>query len=190
MSSLILAKDQSINLTKVSSTRKFTAALGWEIDPSKTVDVDVCALLLDKDGFLLNEASKHVIYFNNRLGSGIELSEDDRKGAHFPGEDCETIKIEMDLTHQDVASIQIFAAIYDAQARGQNFGDVKNAFIRVFETDSKKELCRFNLTENFSGFNVFYAGGFLKAHDQIGFKAIGQGGNGDIQTIANGFERK
>ena len=187
---LILTKNQTVNLTKVSQTRNFTAALGWEIDAAQNMDVDAFALLLDKDGYLIHEASKHVIYFNNRTAPGITLSEDDRKGSHFPGEDCETIQIEMDLTDPQVQSVHIFASIYDAQARAQNFSQVRNAFIRVFETDSKVELCRFNLTEDFSAYNVFYAGGFMKSHDQIGFKAIGQGNNGDIQMVANEFERK
>lgn len=188
MAQLQLVKGQNLSLTKESTAVKFTIALGWTIsnNTSSEFDVDALAFGLNKEKKL--ESLEKVVYFRQRDAlNGILLSDDNRKGNPVPGEDCETIEVDVNQIDSNIFFINIMACIYEAKERGQNFGQINNCFIRIFETETKKEIAKFDLTEDVSAFNSFWLGTLYRYNNEWKFKATGEGMNGDINDHVLSF---
>ena len=64
--------------------------------------------------------------------------------------------------------------IYDARARNQHFGMIRNAFIRLVDMDTRSEICRFNLSENYNGMTGLVVGEIYRKNGAWKFNAIGQ----------------
>ena len=64
--------------------------------------------------------------------------------------------------------------IYQAAQRKQHFGMVENAFIRICDAESGKELCKYNLSENYSGMTAMVFGELYRHNGAWKFNAIGQ----------------
>jgi stress response protein SCP2 len=64
--------------------------------------------------------------------------------------------------------------IYDATARGQHFGMIDNAFIRLVNVQNQQEICRYNLTDNYSGMQGLIVGELYRRNGEWKFNAIGQ----------------
>ena len=65
--------------------------------------------------------------------------------------------------------------IYDAAPRHQHFGMIRNAFIRLVDTRNEREICRYNLTEDYSGMTGLVVGELNRNGGQWEFDAIGRG---------------
>lgn len=188
MSQLQLSKGQNLNLTKESSVTKFTIGLGWVINNKSNFnfDVDAIAFGLNKDKKM--DGLEKVVYFRQRdILNGISLSADNLEGNPVAGEDCETIQVDVSQIDPDIHFINIMACIYEAKERGQNFGQISDCFVRIFETDTKKEMAKFDLTEDASGFNSFWLGTLYRYNNEWKFKATGEGMNGDINDHVLSF---
>ena len=71
--------------------------------------------------------------------------------------------------------IAFTVTIYEAEERRQNFGQVSNAFIRIVDGRNNKEICRYNLTDNYSGMTAMIFGELYRHNGEWKFNAIGQG---------------
>lgn len=179
---LSLQKDQKIDLTKGNSALKVVCVgLGWDVNSGNAAAFDLdafCALI--KEG-KLHDGSKSVIYFRNLTGPGVSHSGDNLTGA---GEgDDEMITVKLTDVPVEVTEIQFFVNIYEARARSQRFGSVKNAFIRLFDGETKQEIAKYDLTEDFSNFTGVKMGRMYKHNGEWKFEALGVGVNGDINEI-------
>ena len=65
--------------------------------------------------------------------------------------------------------------IYQAVQRKQHFGMIKNAFIRIVDASNNTELCRYNLTDDYSGMLALIFGEVYRHDGEWKFNAIGQG---------------
>ena len=75
-------------------------------------------------------------------------------GDNLTGEgagDDEQIVIDLARVPQEYDRIVIVVNIYQAVQRKQHFGMIQNAFIRLVDARNNREMCRYNLTENYSG---------------------------------------
>ena len=78
--------------------------------------------------------------------------------------------------------------IYKAKERNQNFGMVDNAFIRIVDSSTNKELCRYSISNdvNYSDKTAMIFGELYRHNDEWKFSAIGNGLNtGTISEVAN-----
>ena len=64
--------------------------------------------------------------------------------------DDESLKVQLPQIPNDVEKVSFTVTINDAEQRRQNFGMIRNAFIRVVNSDNNEEICRYDLTEDFS----------------------------------------
>lgn len=148
---LDLTKGQSIDLTKSNpSLDKVAFACGWDA-PEKSADgsnydIDLSMLMLDKDGKLLGRDSKSIIFFNNLKSKdgSITHAGDNLTGAG-DGDD-ETVNINLASVPAECDQIVGVINIYQAKARKQHFGQVKNAFARMYNKDGNAELCKFTIS--------------------------------------------
>ena len=149
--SLDLTKGQRLNLTKGTNIKNIKVCLGWDTNNlgNEEYDLDVSAFILNKDGKL---AGNEDVVFYNQLehpSKAIKSLGDDRsgKGDVTHSSDKEIITIDLTKVPPSKDKISFVVTIFKAKERKQNFGQVKNAFIRIVNSDNDTEIMRFDLTE-------------------------------------------
>ncbi|MCP3774303.1 TerD family protein [Paenibacillus sp. MZ04-78.2] len=184
--SISLVKGQKIDLTKGNANlTHITVGLGWdpvEVESkgffsrkkvAANVDCDASALLLDANGKLSQE--DHLICFYNLTSPCGSVN---HSGDNLTGEgdgDDEQIHIALEKVPAGVQRILMCVNIYDCEARGQDFGMIQSAFIRVVNSKNSQELIRFNLTENYAGMTALIVGEIYRHNGDWKFNAIGEG---------------
>lgn len=193
--SVNLKKGQKVDLTKGNSSLKnVMVGLGWDEVEQKRglfapkpqdIDCDAIAFLLDSKGKLADK--KDVVFFNNlRHESGTVVHQGDNLTGAGDGDD-EQIFINLADMPAKYERIVILVSIYDANKRNQHFGMIKNAFIRLVNASDNKELCIYNLSENYSGMTAMVFGELYRRNGEWKFNAIGQPLN--VWSIAHLAER-
>jgi len=183
-----LSKGGNVSLTKMEpQLEKVIVGLGWEGRSTDGADFD-----LDGSAFLLAESGKvrsdQDFIFYNQLKSAdgsIVHSGDNRTGA---GEgDDETIMVDIKAVPADVARISFCVTIHEADTRSQNFGQVRNAFIRVVNAGNNEELARYDLSEDASLETAMIFGELYRHGSEWKFRAVGQGAAGGLGALAQSF---
>jgi tellurium resistance protein TerD len=85
-----------------------------------------------------------------------------------------------------VQKIDFTVTIYQAEERRQNFGQVSNAYIRVMD-DSRKELIRYDLGEDFSIETAVVVGELYRNGSEWKFNAIGSGFQGGLKALCANY---
>jgi len=187
MAGLTLEKGNNLSLTKVSpGLTVATVGLGW--DPRTTsgepFDLDASALLIGANGKVRSSAD--FIFYNQPAStdnSVVHLG-DNRSGA---GEgDDEQITIDLTLVAADVQRVVIVVSIDQADARRQNFGQVRGAYCRVVDQD-EKEIVRFDLSEDAAPETAMLFAEVYRNGAEWKFKAVGQGYTSGLAGIADDF---
>jgi len=187
MAGLTLEKGNNLSLTKVSpGLTVATVGLGW--DPRTTsgepFDLDASALLIGENGKVRSSAD--FIFYNQPASadnSVVHLG-DNRSGA---GEgDDEQITIDLTLVAADVKRVVIVVSIDQADARRQNFGQVRGAYCRVVDQD-EKEIVRFDLSEDAAPETAMLFAEVYRNGAEWKFKAVGQGYTSGLAGIADDF---
>jgi tellurium resistance protein TerD len=106
---------------------------------------------------------------------------DDKDGRTSDGEDDEDMFIDLGRIHPDASQIVVVASIYDADDRKQNFGQVKNAYIRILDDVTGQEIIRYDLDEDFSFETAVEFGRIYKRNDVWRFEAMGNGTSGGLE---------
>ena len=130
---------------------KILVGLGWDTNSRDTgaeFDLDASAFLLGASGKVENE--KNFVFYNNLTSAdGSVVHTGDNRTGEGEGDD-EAIKIDLSKISPNVKEIDIVVTIHEANARRQNFGMVKNSFMRIVDERSGKEIARYDLEEDFS----------------------------------------
>lgn len=185
-----LQKGQKIDLTKGNPGLKHVmVGLGWDEVKKKfslfggqsDIDCDASALLITAENGKLT-GKNDVVYFGNlthKTGT-VKHMGDNLTGA---GEgDDEQIFVDLQNVPQNYSKIVFVVNIYEASARKQDFGMIQNAFIRLVDSDTNKELCRYNLSENYNGMTAMIFGEMYRHNGEWKFSAIGQATTDDGLT--------
>lgn len=186
-----LKKGQGISLKKAAPNLNAAfIGLGWDIRAQGGVDFDLDAsiFMLGTNGKLLSE--QHFIFYNNLTSpdpdKSVKLMGDNRTGA---GEgDDEVLIVDFRKIPADVASIAIAVSIYDGEERQQNFGSVQNAFVRLVDVETKKEVLRYALQEQFSTETALIMASVDKVNNEWQLKAIGDAYQGGLQTLVDRYQ--
>lgn len=184
-----LQKGQKVDLTKSNpGLTKVVVGLGWDTnkyDGGSAFD-------LDSSVFMLNEAGKtrtdnDFIYYNNlKDAAGSVTHMGDNLTGAGDGDD-EQIKIDLSMVPQDVAKISFTVTIHEADQRRQNFGQVSNAFIRIFNEGSGEELMRYDLGEDYSIETAVVVAELYRNNSEWKFNAIGSGFQGGLGALCANF---
>lgn len=185
-----LSKGGNVSLTKEAGPAGLTAVvvgLGWDVRSTTGTefDLDASAIACGTNGKVLSDS--HFVFFNNKTtpDGSIEHTGDNRTGE---GEgDDEQIKVNLATVQADVDKIVFPVSIYEAETRSQNFGQVRNAFIRVVNQADEKELARFDLSEDASTETAMVFGELYRNGAEWKFRAIGQGYATGLRGIATDF---
>ena len=179
-----LQNGQKVNLSKDNAgLDRIVVGLGWDevqqrrglfAPKPQAIDCDASAIML-RGGKLLDKDD--VVYFGNlRHRSGTVQHMGDNLTGAGEGDD-EQIIIDLSSVPAEYDRIVIVVNIYQAVQRGQHFGMIRNAFIRLVDARNNKEMCKYDLTENYSGMTAMIFGEVYRHQGEWKFSAIGQGTN-------------
>ncbi|MFE0463278.1 TerD family protein [Kitasatospora sp. NPDC058965] len=183
-----LSKGGNVSLSKEApGLAAVLVGLGWDLRTTTGAefDLDASALLCTEHGRVTRD--EDFVFFNNpRSPDGsVEHTGDNRTGA---GEgDDEAITIDLTRVPDGIAKIVFPVSIYEADARGQTFGQVRNAFIRVVDRADGRELARYDLSEDASTQTAMVFGELYRNAGEWKFRAIGQGYATGLRGIALDF---
>ena len=182
--SISLKKGQKVSLTKESAgLSRVVIGLGWDEVQQKRgffapkplpIDCDASALLLQGGRLVRKE---DIVYFGNlqHMSGTVQHMGDNLTGAG-DGDD-EQIIVDLARVPQEYDKIVLVVNIYDCVKRKQHFGMIQNAFIRLVDASNNTEICKYNLTENYSGMTAVIFGEVYRHNGEWKFNAIGQGTN-------------
>ncbi len=182
---ITLQKGGNVSLSKTDpALTRVLVGLGWDERGTDGADFDLDAsvFLLAGNGKVRND--QDFIFYNNLVGAGgsVEHTGDDQVGG---GEgDAETIKLNLPDIPLEVECLAFAVTIHEAEQRGQNFGQVRNAFIRIVNEESGQEIARFDLSEDASTETAMIFGEVYRHNGEWKFKAIGQGYAGGLHALA------
>ena len=186
-----LKKGQRISLTKEDPTLKqIMCGLGWDVAPksggffggNKQFDLDSSLLCLDADKKLTDV--KNIIYFGNlRHSSSAIVHQGDNLTGAGEGDD-EVINIDLPLIPDNIAYLVFAINIYKCKQRKQDFSMVDNAFVRLVNRNSNKELARYNLSgTEYSGMTGMILAEVYRHNQDWKMAAVGNGFK--IDTLAD-----
>jgi tellurium resistance protein TerD len=167
---------------------KFIIGLGWDANASSTgqdFDLDASAFILGENKKLL--ADEYFVFYNNLTSpdGAVEHTGDNLTGE---GEgDDESIKVDLSKINPLATEICIVVTIHKAAERGQNFGQVRNSFIRIYNPDNGEDLLNYELEEDFSIETAVEFGRIYRRNNEWKFEAVGVGQKGGLEEYLNKY---
>lgn len=182
---ITLQKGGNVSLSKTDpGLVNAVIGLGWDARSTdgSPFDLDGSVFLLGDSGKVLSDA--HFVFYNQKTSpDGAVVHSGDNKTGAGEGDD-EQIKINLPKVDTAIQRVVFAVTIHEAETRRQNFGQVRNAFIRVLNQDSNTELARFDLSEDYSTETAMVFGEIYRHSGEWKFKAVGQGFAGGLQALA------
>jgi tellurium resistance protein TerD len=182
----------AINLTKGQRIEiglsKVGIGLGWDPNEGTGFDFD-----LDASAFMLGENKKipkdeFFVFYNNPLSpdNAVESSGDDLTGGNSDGDD-ETLTVDLSKVDPKIQEIIFTVTIHDYEARRQNFGQVRNSFIRIYNAQTNEEIAKYELDEDFSVETAVEFGRLYKRGAEWKFEAMGIGYKGGLDFFVKKY---
>lgn len=186
--SVSLSKGGNVSLSKEEpGLTRILIGLGWD-----TRSTDGAGFDLDASAFLLSAGDRvrsdaDFIFYNNLRSSdgAVEHTGDNRTGEG-DGDD-EALKVELTRVPAEVQKIAVAVTIHEGEQRRQNFGMVSNAFIRVVNDATGREIARYDLTEDASTETAMIFGEVYRHGAEWKFRAVGQGYQGGLAPLARNY---
>lgn len=190
MQVISLTKGQNISLTKTDATLvRLRLGLGWDANgfDDTEFDLDASAIMLNASG-KARTPDDFIFYGTPGLTSkcGSILHKGDNRTGAGEGDD-ETIIIDLLKIPDGVEKIVLPVSIYHAAKRGQNFGMVSNAFVRIVNDETGVEVVRYDLTEDFGIQKSLIFAELYRYQGEWKFKAVGQGFNDGLGAIGRTY---
>ena len=184
-----LSKGDKIDLTKESiSLKNIGIGLGWDMNEGGSnydFDLDASAFMLISNGRIPND--NYFVFYNNLISDdGSIVHQGDNRVGDGDGDD-ESMFIDLEKINPGIEEIVFVVTIDEAKERKQNFGQVSNAFIRIYDLDTNINIAQYDLEEDFSTEISLEFGRLYKQNNQWKFKAIGMGFNFELQGFVDKF---
>ena len=169
---------------------KVSVGLGWDPNEGTGFDFD-----LDASAFMLGSNKKipndnYFIFYNNPKSpdGAVESTGDDTTGGNSDGGDDETLNVDLQKVDSSIQEILFVATIYKADERKQNFGQVRNSYIRIYNSITNEEIARYDLDEDFSIETAVEFGRLYRRGEEWKFEAMGIGNKGGLQALVNKYQ--
>lgn len=186
--SISLTKGGNVSLSKEElGLSKILIGLGWDerATDGTEFDLDASAFMLASSGKVRDDSG--FIFYNNLVSSDGSI---EHTGDNLTGEgdgDDEEIKVHLDAVPADVQKIAVAVSIHDYDIRNQNFGMMSNAYIRIVNDATNREIARYDLAEDYSVETALIIGEVYRHNGEWKFRAVGQGFKGGLAPLATHF---
>lgn len=132
-------------------------------------------------------SDQHFIFYNNlKSPNDAVIHTGDNIDGGGDGDD-EQIIVDLSKIENSVSEICIVVTIHDANSRGQNFGQIRNSFIRIVTDPSNEEILKYELDEDFSIETAVEFGRIYKRNGEWKFEAVGAGMKGGLEDYLNKY---
>lgn len=178
-----VVKGQKVDLTKSNpGLTKIMVGLGWDPQTSGSLkfDLDASVILLDANG-----KYKELVYFHHLTSADGAIV---HSGDNLTGDgDGDDEKVYVSLPSASADQLVFVVNIFEGATRRQNFGMVKNAFIRVVDASTNAELLKYDLSEDFSVETGVTMARIYKHNGEWKFEATGTGFTGSLQDAIDKY---
>lgn len=171
-------KGQKVQLAAAGSLQRIRASMGWNV-LNPDCDVDVSAFLL-QNGRVLGD-DWFVFY-------GQETSPD--RSTVFSANstpDRESISIDFTKLNASVDRIVFILTINEASEKRLNFSMIKDAYIRIIDISSNRELVSFKIDEYYSNVISMTIGELYLHNGMWKFNAVGNGVGKDLAGLCQQY---
>lgn len=184
-----LVKGQKIDLTKGNpSLKKVIIGLGWDTNRysgGNDFDLDASVFLVGSNG-RTNHDEDFIFYNNLKSRNEAVIHTGDNRTGEGAGDD-EQILLEFAKMPVDVDKMAVTVTIHEALERGQNFGQVSNAYVRVINEDTNEEVLRYDLGEDFSIETAIVVCEIYRSGSDWKFSAVGSGFQGGLAALCSNY---
>jgi tellurium resistance protein TerD len=183
-----LSKGGNVSLSKEApGLTAVLVGLGWDARTTTGADfdLDASALMVDPNSKILGD--NYFVFFNNLTSPDGSV---EHTGDNLTGDgdgDDEVIKVQLSAVPAEVDKIVVAVSIYEAEGRGQSFGQVRNAYIRVVNQADGAEIARYDLSEDASSETAMIFGEIYRNGAEWKFRAVGQGYSSGLAGIARDY---
>ena len=182
-----LTKGGRFNLSKEApDLKKVAIGLGWQVNQNgQSYDIDASVFMLGINGKIPDD--KYFVFYNNlqSLDGSLRHSGDNRTGEG-DGDD-ETIYVDLTKVNSAIQEIVFVVTIHQGQEKQQNFSQIRNAFIKIYNQETRRSLARYNLREAFSQETALEFGRLYKKDGEWRFQAVGEGYNTGLQSFVDKY---
>ena len=167
---------------------KFSVGLGWDTNTSSTgsgFDLDASVFIMGDNKKLI--ADEFFVFYNNKKSPDQAV---EHSGDNLTGEgsgDDERINVDLSKIDSRVSEISIVVTIHEAETRKQNFGQIRNSYIRILDTTTNVEILKYELEEDFSIETAVEFGRIYKRDGKWKFEAVGVGMKGGLEDYLNKY---
>ena len=168
-------KGQKIPLKTQGALNRLKVCLGWNTG-NAACDIDVSAFLLNGLGKVTDDAW-FVFYGQTKSPDGSTIFMTDQ------GADRECVAIDLTKLDAGVSRIVFVLTIHEALEKNLHFGMVRDAYVRIMDADSQKELVSFKMEEYYSNVISMMIGEIYRHNGQWKFNAIGNGVAKDLAGL-------
>ena len=174
--SLVKGQKIDIGLSRIS------VGLGWTPNEGTGFDFDLDASAFMIDANRLIPAEEYFVFYGNTDSPDTALHHtgDDPTGGNSADGDDETIQVDLSKVHPDINELLFVVTIHDGAARKQNFGQVRNSYIRIVDDSTGQEIAKYELGEDFSIETGVEFGRLYKRDNKWKFEASGIGYQQDL----------
>ena len=183
-----LSKGGNVSLSKEApGLDKIMVGLGWDVRATdgKDFDLDASAFLLKADGKVRHDKD-FCFYGELSVADGAVNHQGDNLTGEGDGDD-EQIQVVLSKLPADIDKVAVVVTIHEADARGQTFGQVSNAFVRLVDEATGKEVVRYDLSEDASTETAMILGEIYRHGAEWKFRAVGQGFKGGLGPLARNY---
>jgi tellurium resistance protein TerD len=187
--SVSIHKGERINLSKTApGLKQVGIGLGWDINATDTgtaFDLDASVFMIGENGKIPQD--EYFVFYNNLNSpdSSVKHLGDSRTGEGS-GDD-ETLEIDLEKINPNVKELIFVVTIHEADKRRQNFGQVRNSFIRIYDKMTDTEVAKYDLEEDFSRETAVEFGRLYQKQGEWRFQAVGQGYNSGLQSFVDQY---
>jgi tellurium resistance protein TerD len=159
--------------------------LGWELRPGAQLDLDASVFMLGASGKI--PADEYFVFYNNlkSLDGSVQHTGDNRSGVG--DDDDEMILVNLPLVDSAISEILIVATIHEGAARRHNFGLLTDAYIRIVDVETQREVLRYDLDAEFTTNTDVEFGKLQRIEGEWFFTALGIGSNKGLEGYVAAF---
>lgn len=173
-----LQKGQKIDI----GLTKMSVGLGWTPNEGTGFDFDLDASAFMINGNRLIPAEPFFIFYGNTDSpdGSLHHTGDDPTGGNSADGDDETIQVDLSKVDSTINEILFVVTIHDAIQRKQNYGQVRDSYIRIVDDSNGQEVAKYELGEDFSIETAVEFGRLYKKDNKWKFEASGIGYKEDL----------
>ncbi|MBQ7585616.1 MAG: TerD family protein [Desulfovibrionaceae bacterium] len=186
---LRLKKGGSVSLEKEDpAVESIMVGLGWKSreEDGEEFDLDASCFLLKENSKVRNDGD--LVFYNQLKAENdcVVHTGDDRTGGDGESDD-EVINVNLKKIPAKIDKLSFVVSIYEGEKRKQNFGMIRQAYIRILNLITGNEILRYDLTEEASTYTAMIFGMVYRSEGGWRFKAVGEGVENNLEGLCKRY---